>query len=311
MVCDNYGRLTSIALDPIEKKPLAMYMPGSLILSVGSYGCNLNCSFCQNHEISRAHAGSVPWREVSPRQLCDLALEYRPHGNIGVAFTYNEPLVSMEYLLDTAALLHEADMKVVLVSNGSVSEAAAREVIPHIDAMNIDLKCFTESGYERLGGSLPQTMRFIELAVEDGLASDTGASSSKCCPRQDGLASDAGAASSKCCPRQDGLASDAGAASSKTCPQQGDTEGGPDSDSSARGPHIELTTLVVPGLSDSFDDMKREAAWIASLDPKIPLHVTRYFPRYHMTAPATSVDLVYQLADTAHEYLENVFVGNC
>ncbi len=275
MVCDNYGRLTSIALDPIEKKQLAMYMQGSLILSVGSYGCNLNCSFCQNHEISRAHAGSVPWREVSPRQLCDLALEYRPHGNIGVAFTYNEPLVSMEYLLDTAALLHEADMKVVLVSNGSVSEAAAREVIPHIDAMNIDLKCFTESGYERLGGSLPQTMRFIELAAEDGLTSDAGAASSKCCPRQ------------------------------------GDTEGGPDSDSSARGPHIELTTLVVPGLSDSLDDMRREAAWIASLDQKIPLHVTRYFPRYHMTAPATSVDLVYQLADTAREYLENVFVGNC
>ncbi len=250
MVCDNYGRLTSIALDPIEKKPLAMYEPGSLILSVGSYGCNLSCPFCQNHEISRALPDTIPWRYVSPEQLCSLAAEYRAHGNIGVAFTYNEPLISLEYLIDTAALLHQDDLKVILVSNGSVSEAAAWEVLPHIDAMNIDLKCFTESGYERLGGSLSQTMRFLEIA-----AGETDANTAR--------------------------------------------------------PHLEITTLIVPGLSDSIEDMRREAAWIASLDPSIPLHVTRYFPRYHMTEPATSVDLVHQLADTAREYLANVFVGNC
>ena len=276
MVCDNYGRLTSIALDPIEKKPIAMYMPGSMVLSVGSYGCNLNCSFCQNHSISRASADSVPWREVSPRELCDLALKYRSYGNIGVAFTYNEPLVSMEYLLDCAALLHEKDMKVILVSNGSISEAAARVVIPHIDAMNIDLKCFTESGYESLGGSLPQTLRFIELAA--GAAPSRPAS---------GDAASCGSASADASCR---LASVA-------VPMT--------------RPHLELTTLVVPGLSDSPADMRRQAAWIASLDPSIPLHVNRYFPRYHMSAPATSVGLVHQLADIARDYLENVFVGNC
>jgi len=245
MVCDNYGRLTSIALDPIEKKPLAMYMPGSLILSVGSYGCNLNCSFCQNHEISRAHAGSVPWREVSPRQLCDLALEYRPHGNIGVAFTYNEPLVSMEYLLDTAALLHEADMKVVLVSNGSVSEAAAREVIPHIDAMNIDLKGFTDEYYrDLLSGDRQVVMRFIERAVKD-------------------------------------------------C-------------------HVELTTLIIPGKNDSEDEMRELSLWVAGLGRDIPLHITRFYPRFHMTdREATDIACIYRLVEAAKENLSYVYPGNC
>ena len=121
VVPKNYGHLTSIALDPIEKKPLNLFYPGSKIISVGSYGCNLRCP--------------------------DIALEYKDEGNIGVAFTYNEPLVGYEFVVDAAKAVHEIGMKTVLVSNGCVTKEVAEQVIPHIDAMNIDLKGFSFSFY--------------------------------------------------------------------------------------------------------------------------------------------------------------------
>ena len=112
IVCDNYGMVTSLALDPIEKKPLKMFRPGSLVLSVGSFGCNLKCPFCQNHEISmvgREEAEeTVGAVFLSPEVLADKALACKPMGNIGVAFTYNEPLVGWEYVRDTAKLVKEA-----------------------------------------------------------------------------------------------------------------------------------------------------------------------------------------------------------
>ena len=125
IVCDNYGMVTSLALDPIEKKPLKMFRPGSLVLSVGSFGCNLKCPFCQNHEISmvgREEAEeTVGAVFLSPEVLADKALACKPMGNIGVAFTYNEPLVGWEYVRDTAKLVKEAGMDNVLVTNGSAS----------------------------------------------------------------------------------------------------------------------------------------------------------------------------------------------
>ena len=105
VVCANYGRLTSMALDPIEKKPLKRFHPGSRILSVGSYGCNLSCPFCQNHQISMAGEDEIQTVFLSPRELCEKALETVPLGNIGVAFTYNEPMIGYEYIRDTAVFL--------------------------------------------------------------------------------------------------------------------------------------------------------------------------------------------------------------
>ena len=93
ILCGNYGRVTSLNLDPIEKKPLKMFHPGSLILSVGSYGCNLRCPFCQNHEISMADESSVEFVQMLPKELAERASKYRLVGNLGVAFTFNEPLV--------------------------------------------------------------------------------------------------------------------------------------------------------------------------------------------------------------------------
>lgn len=178
----NYGLQTSLALDPIEKKPLYHFHPRSMILSAGTFGCNLRCPFCQNAEISCARMKrdrvvfrdadgedmSIPVRRLSPEELTELATMYRGEGNIGLAFTYNEPMVGYEYVRDTARLCHEQGMKTVLVTAGCISLAVLKEVLPHIDAMNIDLKSISASFYsDFVGGDLDMVKTFIETAVSD------------------------------------------------------------------------------------------------------------------------------------------------
>lgn len=160
-----YGRLSSLALDPIEKKPLRRFHPGSLILSAGSFGCNLRCPFCQNAEISMAGA-EFPTREYTPEALAQLALALKPRGNIGVAYTYNEPLVGYEYVRDCAALAREAGLLNVLVTNGTIEDAPWRQLLPLIDAVNIDLKGFSEDWYRSLGGDLETVKRSIATAAQ-------------------------------------------------------------------------------------------------------------------------------------------------
>lgn len=162
----NYGKLTSLALDPIEKKPLRRFYPGSLILSTGSFGCNLRCPFCQNHEISMCGETEIETVDLSPEALADKALELRHLGNIGVAYTYNEPLISYEYVWDCAALVHERGMANVLVTNGTIEDAPWRALLPLIDAVNIDLKGFTPEWYRKLGGDLETVKRSIAMAAE-------------------------------------------------------------------------------------------------------------------------------------------------
>lgn len=244
IVCKNYGQISSLALDPIEKKPLNRFYPGSKILSVGSFGCNLRCPFCQNYEISMTKPEVSEDTYLSPQELADIAVKCREKGNIGVAFTYNEPLVGWEYVLDTAKLVKEAGMKNVLVTNGTASPEVLEKLLPYMDAMNIDLKGFREEYYRKLGGSLFAVKEFIVRAAEE-------------------------------------------------C-------------------HVELTTLIVGGENDSVREMEEEVRWIASIDEEIPLHVSRFFPRYHMEAStATSVKKVYQLADVAGKMLKYVYTGNC
>ena len=246
----NYGRVTSLALDPIEKKPLARFMPGSMILSAGSYGCNLRCPFCQNYQISwseEAYRFADRAEYIPSDELARIAFACRDRGNIGVAFTYNEPLIGYEYIRDTAKLVHEQGMVNVIVTNGTADLQVLSELAPYIDAMNIDLKGFTDRYYNGvLGGDRAMTMAFIEEAV-------------------------------------------------KHC-------------------HVELTTLIVPGENDSEDEIRRMAEWIAGLTngEEIPLHISRFFPRFHMTdRDATKVRLVYRLADVARERLRYVYTGNC
>jgi pyruvate formate lyase activating enzyme len=169
IVAGNYARITSAALDPIEKKPLKMFEPGKKILSIGSYGCNLRCPFCQNNDISWGEAVAYIAREAeywAPEEIVEKAIELKPRGNIGIAFTYNEPLVGYEFVRDTAKLAKESGLKTVLVSNGTASKRVYEEIAPYIDAMNIDLKAFTDGFYRNLiGGDFQMTKEFIESAV--------------------------------------------------------------------------------------------------------------------------------------------------
>lgn len=239
----NYGKITSLALDPIEKKPLRRFYPGSKILSIGSFGCNLQCPFCQNYEISMSDEVGVPSIFMSPAEVVKKAVELIEEGNIGIAYTYNEPLIAYEYVLDCARLAHEQSLKNVVVTNGSITEKPLTELLPYIDAMNIDLKGFTETFYRKLNGDLQTVKRFIELSYTE-------------------------------------------------C-------------------HVELTTLIIPDENDSETDMEAEAKWIAELDPSIPLHITRFFPRYQwIDKEPTPKEVLYRLADIARRYLTHVYVGN-
>ena len=248
----NYGRITGLALDPIEKKPFARFYPGSRILSAGSFGCNLRCPFCQNHDISWSEEAlrcAQTAETLSPRELTDLAVRTKNRGNIGIAFTYNEPLIGYEYVRDTAKLAKAEGLKTAMVTNGTAELPVLEELAPFIDAMNIDLKGFTDRYYSRvLGGSRRQVMAFIEEAV-------------------------------------------------KHC-------------------HVELTTLIVPGENDGEEEMRELSLWAGRLrnpdGESVPLHISRFFPRFHMTdRAATEVKHVYRLAAIARENLPYVFTGNC
>ena len=252
----NYSRITSLALDPIEKKPLNRFYPGSRILSVGSFGCNLRCPFCQNSEISwddQVDRWQKQAESLSPKELADIAKECVSRGNIGVAFTYNEPLIGYEYVRDTAKLIHDMGMKNVLVTNGTATKEVYDKLADHIDAMNIDLKGFNEHYYrDVLKGDLDMVLEMIGSAV-------------------------------------------------KRC-------------------HVELTTLIIPGENDSEEEMRQISTWISELKDangntigqNIPLHISRFFPCFHMTdRDATDVSKVYRLADVAREKLKYVYTGNC
>ncbi len=258
VVCDNYGRITGLALDPIEKKPLYHFHPHSYILSVGSYGCNLRCPFCQNSEISysdtaKAMAEGSPSirgiRQVDPVTLAELALGEKENGNIGIAFTYNEPLVGWEFVRDAAFEAKKRGLSTVLVTNGTASGEVQKELLPVIDAMNVDLKAFTDSFYDDLiHGSRGMTMDFISRAVEYGC-------------------------------------------------------------------HVEVTCLIIPGENDSPDEMAGLASFLGELGARnntdIPLHITRFFPRYNMTDRSpTDISLIYELCEVAGQYLKYVHAGN-
>jgi pyruvate formate lyase activating enzyme len=188
--------------------------------------------------------GELETIELSPETLVNKALELRTYGNIGLAYTYNEPLIGYEYVRDCATLVRERGMVNVLVTNGTIEEAPWRALLPLIDAANIDLKGFTLEWYQRLGGDLETVKRSIALASEQ-------------------------------------------------C-------------------HVEVTVLLIPGENDSEEEVRSLAQWLASVDSEIPLHLSRFFPRYRMTdKPPTPVERVYRLADVAREYLPFVYTGNC
>jgi pyruvate formate lyase activating enzyme len=159
-----YGRVSSMHLDPIEKKPLFHFYPGSWILSLGTVGCNLSCRLCQNWTISQEMA---PTQDLGPRQAVELAK--RP-GNLGIAFTYNEPFIWYEYILDTAPLVRDAGMKTVMVTNGYASSGPWRRLLRYVDAMNIDVKAITPEFYRKIcRAKLEPVLEAVKMAKEEGV----------------------------------------------------------------------------------------------------------------------------------------------
>lgn len=245
VACAGYGRITSLALDPIEKKPISRWRQGSTVLSLGGYGCNMRCPFCQNASIAQAGEHDVDWRETTSEELVNTAKDLASQRCIGIAYTYNEPLVTWEFVRDTATAAHEAGLVNVLVSNGMATKPVLSEIAPLVDAANIDLKCFTAEGYRSLGGDFATVCHAIETL-----------------------------------------------AAMPSC-------------------HLEVTTLVVPGLSDDEAQIDEAARWLASLDPGIVYHLTRFFPTYRMRdAKPTDVRLLRRLADVARSHLGTVLLGN-
>lgn len=166
IICHNYGKVTAISLDPIEKKPLRRFMEGNSILSIGSYGCNFSCGFCQNNRISMSDGSDINIIETTPADIRDKAIETVDSGNMGIAYTYNEPLIGYEFVKDCAELIKDAGLKNVVVSNGYTNEEPLKEILPYIDAANIDLKAFNDTFYKQIGGSLEDVKKSISLYAE-------------------------------------------------------------------------------------------------------------------------------------------------
>lgn len=163
---ENYGIITSVNLDPIEKKPLKMYKPGSRILSVGSFGCNFKCGFCQNHAISQ-HI--INGRYLSPEELADKAANLKDYGNIGIAYTYNEPTIMYEYVHDTAKIIKEEHgMDNVIVTNGFINQKPLLAVLEYIDAANVDLKSYDQDFYKKIcKGGLDEVKDNLKLYYDN------------------------------------------------------------------------------------------------------------------------------------------------
>ncbi len=156
----NYAQTVTISIDPIEKKPLYHFDPGQAVISLGSNSCNFSCDFCQNYSISQFQVKTV---EVTSDKLLDLC---RKHQCRNVAFTYTEPITWFEYVLDSAKLLKSNDINTIMVTNGFINEEPLRELLPYIDAMNIDLKAYNHDFYEKYcHGKLEDVLRSIEIAA--------------------------------------------------------------------------------------------------------------------------------------------------
>lgn len=233
-----YGAISSLASDPIEKKPLYHFFPGSRIFSAGFVGCSLRCPFCQNYRISQST--DAAGRSIGPGELVDLAIGEK---SFGIAYTYSEPVIHAEYIIDAARTARKKGLKNVLVTNGYVNPGPGKEILEVMDAANIDLKSFNPEFYtEELGGKLEPVLDFIRIAAEKI--------------------------------------------------------------------HIEITTLVIPGKNDSGEEIAQIADFIATLDKRIPLHLSCYYPTYQYIIRATEPEDVFRLADIAGERLDYVYPGN-
>ena len=239
----SYGIPCAIADDPVEKKPLNRFMPGTRCLSLSCTGCNLSCRWCQNSDISQVAPEEADFTPVSPDELVDICLKHRIPS---MAYTYTEPFTWFEYMYDIAVLAHEKGLKNILVSAGYVEKEPLRELLPYIDAANIDIKTMDDAIYRKYCGAT------LAPVLENILTMK------------------------------------------------------------AAGVHIEITNLLVTGLNDSEEQVRDICQWMVENGLQdVPLHLSRYFPRYRFTEASTPVSTMKKAREVALSAgVQTVYLGN-
>ena len=246
LVSDVHGRLVSANVDPIEKKPLSHYHPGTLSLSVATVGCNMRCAFCQNASISQWRGGpgsQVPGDRYSPDELVDLARRTRCRS---ISFTYTEPTLGLEFAGEVGARCRGRDVGTVFVTNGFMSRRGARFAAGFLEAANVDLKSMRERTYRRVSRArLAPVLRTIEILA-------------------------------------------------------------------AAGVWVEVTTLVVPRMNDSEDELAEIARFLVGISPDLPWHISAFHPTYRMTDRGRTPTAILRRAHEIgrNEGLHHVYVGN-
>jgi len=240
-----YGKLVASAVDPIEKKPLFHFLPGSRAYSIATVGCNFRCMNCQNYDISQMPKPDKPVRgsEVTPEEIVKTAKRYSCQS---IAYTYTEPTVFFEYAYETAKLAAEEGIRNILVTNGYITPEALKTIAPYLDAANIDLKSSSDKFYQKVcGARLQPVLEAIRLYKKLGI-------------------------------------------------------------------WIEITTLVIPSLNDSEDDLRKIAEFIKEVDEEIPWHVSRFFPAFKLPAlPPTPLSTLNKARKIGLESgLRYVYQGN-
>lgn len=240
----SYGIPCALAIDPVEKKPLNRFLPGTYCLSLSCTGCNLSCRWCQNSDISQVAPEEAERSHLSPADAVDLCLR---RGLPALAYTYTEPFTWWEYMYDIAVLAHGKGLKNILVSAGYVEQEPLRELLPYLDAANIDIKALDDDFYRKYCGAT------LAPVLENILAMK------------------------------------------------------------AAGVHVEITSLLVTSLNDSVDFVARLCQWMAENGlQNVPLHFSRYFPRYRMKEPGpTPAATLFAARETALSMgIRDVFLGN-
>jgi pyruvate formate lyase activating enzyme len=245
VVLTAYGRSSGFAVDPIEKKPLNHFLPGTPVLSFGTAGCNLACQFCQNWDISKSREMDTLADAASPDAIAGRAVRL---GCPSVAFTYNDPVVFLEYAVDVARACHARGVRTVAVTAGYVDPEPRVELFNHMDAANIDLKAFTDDFYRRIcAGELGPVLETLEYVR------------------------------------------------------------------SRTNVWLELTTLLIPGLNDSTEELRSLSAWVVEhLGPDVPLHFTAFHPDWKLlNRPPTPADTLRRARRVAIDAgARYVYTGN-
>lgn len=246
-----YGRIIAENIDPIEKKPLYHFMPGTSSLSIATVGCNLKCDWCQNFDISQCTRGSVDRAEITNRLGAEMTPEQivkdaQKHNCPSISYTYTEPTIFLEFALDTMKLAHQKKLKNIWVSNGYMTPETLDLITPYLDAINIDLKGFSEENYLKYSGAKLQP-------VLDNIR-----------------------------------------------------------EIYRRKIHLEVTTLIIPGINDDEKQLNDIARFLAGISKNIPWHISRFFPAYKMMdtppTPVETLDLAYEIGKKTG--LKYIYKGN-